>query len=55
MKELIKTEIPGIYRDISTKALLIKGDPIHRELIKKIRELEQRIKLLEEKINNSKD
>lgn len=55
MKELVKTEISGIYRDIKSKALVIKGDPIQRELVKKIMELERRICLLEKKINNSKE
>lgn len=55
MKELVKTEVPGIYRDIKSKALIIKSDPVQRELMKKIRELEMRIRVLEEKINTNKE
>ncbi len=53
MKEnLIQTEVSGLYRDMDTKALVVKSDPIHKELIKKIKELERRIRVLEEKLNN---
>lgn len=51
-ERFIQTKVPGIYRDIKTKALIIKDDPIHKQLIRKIYELEERIKKLEEKINN---
>ncbi|MCX8008145.1 MAG: hypothetical protein N3A54_00410 [Patescibacteria group bacterium] len=51
-RNLIETEVPGIYRDPENHALIIKKDQKYKELIRRIKDLERRIENLEQLLNN---